>query len=151
MHWLFIKLGAKNKDEAKKLFWQFVKFGVIGVVNTLVSLAIYYAFLFINSNLYLVGHILGWVLSVACSFFLNRKFVFKNTDVKVWVALLKSYLAYGAVFLLTTLLMYIQVEIIGISEIIAPLINLVVSVPLNFLLNKFWTFREKSALPLHRK
>ena len=35
------------------------------------------------------------------------------------------------------------VQVFHISEFIAPIINLLVSVPLNFIINKFWAFREK--------
>jgi putative flippase GtrA len=31
----------------------------------------------------------------------------------------------------------------GVSKLIAPILNLLVSVPVNFLLNKFWAFRTK--------
>ncbi|MEG2931919.1 MAG: GtrA family protein [Ruthenibacterium sp.] len=30
----------------------------------------------------------------------------------------------------------------GVSEWIAPVINLVITIPLNFILNKFWTFKQ---------
>lgn len=35
------------------------------------------------------------------------------------------------------------VQICYVSEWIAPIINLLVSVPLNFLINKFWAFKKE--------
>ncbi len=135
------KLGVHNREDAKRLFVQFIKFGVIGVSNTFISLLVYYVVLFINRDWYIAGHVLGWVISVANSFFWNYKFVFTTKPKPVWKALLKSYLSYGGVFILTTVLLFVQVEFIGIPDTIAPIVNLVISVPLTFLLNKLWTFK----------
>ena len=39
-------------------------------------------------------------------------------------------------------MMYILVNNFSTSKIIAPLITLLVTIPLNFLLNKYWTFKD---------
>ena len=44
---------------------------------------------------------------------------------------------------LNSVLSILWVEIVGLPKLIAPIINLLVSVPINFLLNKFWTFKQK--------
>ena len=35
------KLGVHNREEFRALFWQFFKFGLVGLSNTAVSLAVY--------------------------------------------------------------------------------------------------------------
>ena len=45
MQKLLALLGAKNREEFVELFKQFVKFGLVGVSNTAVSMAVYYIFL----------------------------------------------------------------------------------------------------------
>ena len=55
--------------------------------------------------------------------------------------LLKTFLCYGSTFLLGTVLLFVMVHYLKISEMLAPLINLVVTIPLNFILNKFWAFK----------
>jgi putative flippase GtrA len=138
---LFAKLGITDKDSFCRFAVQFLKFGVVGLSNTLISLAIYYIFIYINKDWYVLGNVVGWVVSVANSFFLNRKFVFKDSKESILKTLLKTYLSYGGSFLLSTLFLFVQVEWLGVSEIIAPIINLIVTIPLNFLINKFWTFK----------
>ena len=76
MQKLLALLGAKNKEEFVELFKQFVKFGLVGVSNTAVSMAVYYIFLWISPDLYMVCSILGTILSIANAFFWNDKFVF---------------------------------------------------------------------------
>ena len=123
---------------------QFIKFGLVGVSNTLISLGVYYIFLWVGRELYLVGNIVGWVVSVANAFFWNNKYVFTSasTGWKVELKKLgKTYLSYGATFLLSTALLYLEVDILYWSPSISPLLNLLVTIPLNFIFNKFWAFR----------
>ena len=67
-------LGAKSKEEFVALLAQFIKFGLVGVSNTAVSMAVYYIFLWISPDLYMVGSVLGTILSIANAFFcVDRK------------------------------------------------------------------------------
>lgn len=126
------------------LWKQFIKFGLVGVSNTAISLAVYYIFLMIDRDLYLAGNVVGWVVSVANAFFWSNKYVF-TSESSGWKAgikkLGKTYFSYGATFVLSTALLYLEVDILRWPAAVSPLINLLVTIPLNFLLNKFWTFR----------
>lgn len=128
----------------KALLIQFIKFGLVGVSNTAISLLVYYIFLWINPAWYLAGNVAGWIVSVANAFFWNNKYVFAGSS-SGWKAALKklgkTYLSYGATFLLSTALLYLEVDILHWSAVISPILNLLVTIPLNFLLNKFWAFR----------
>ena len=142
---LFAKMGIHNREKFFAVMWQFIKFGIVGVSNTLISLAIYYIFVFISKDLYLWGQVVGWVVSVFNAFYWNNKYVFRSEKTgfrSVLNRLFKTYLTYGATFLLTTVLLYLEVDVWHMSEFIAPLINLLISIPLNFLLNKFWAFKK---------
>jgi putative flippase GtrA len=121
---------------------QFVKFGIVGLLNTLISFSIYCIFIFISVDLYLVGNIVGFVVSVLNSYYWNNKYVFYEENRNHIKALSKTFMAYSVSFVFGTVLLIVMVEIIKISVIIVPLINLVVTVPLNFMLNKFWAFKE---------
>jgi len=120
---------------------QFTKFGIVGVSNTLISLFIYYIFIFINKDLYLVGNSVGFVVSVLNSYYWNNRFVFKSENRNHIKALSKTFLSYGITFVLGTVILIIMVQVLMISEAIAPLFNLIITVPLNFVLNKFWAFK----------
>lgn len=123
---------------------QFLKFGIVGISNTLISLAVYYIFLWVDKRLYLIGNIVGWIISVANAFLGNNKFVF-SSEGSGWKSTLtrigKTYLSYGATFLISTVLLYIEVDVLHWSAVLCPIINLLITIPANFLLNKFWTFR----------
>ena len=87
-----------------------------------------------------------FVLSVLWSFYWNNKKVFvlqEGEKRSMWQALLKTYISYSFTGLfLNSALLVLWIRVLGISEFIAPIINLLVSVPLNFIINKFWAFRK---------
>ena len=59
-------------------------------------------------------------------------------------ALLKTYVAYGLTgIVLANALSYVWINVFGISKYVAPLINLTISIPLNFIINKCWAFRTQ--------
>ena len=146
-NYLFNKLGVANRDEFIKLVIQFVKFGIVGISNTLVSLACYYLICYINPDLYLLGSIIGTIVSIANAFFWNDRFVFSGNDKSLkrkLYRLLKTYISYGGTSLLSIVLLWIEVDKFSLSKEIAPIVNLIITIPLNFVINKLWTFRNKN-------
>ena len=142
---LFSRLGAETPEERRALVLQFVKFGLVGVSNTLVSWAVYYLFLWLNEDLYMAGTVAGTVVSIYNAFFWNDRFVFKggDRDRKSRLKRLgKTYVSYGFTSLLSIALVWAEVNLLGISKALAPIVTLVVTIPLNFLINKFWTFKK---------
>ena len=145
MKCLLAKLGITDRESLWRVCIQFIKFGVVGLSNTAISLALYYLFVWINPNLYMVGNVVGFIVSVANAFFWSRRYVFTGGKESFMKGLLKSYIAYGGSFLLATGLLFLQVEKLGVSREIAPILNLLITIPLNFLVNKFWTFQTREA------
>ncbi|MCR4587354.1 MAG: GtrA family protein [Lachnospiraceae bacterium] len=137
-------------EEKWTSFMQFVKFCLVGVSNTIVSYLLNIAVLFLLKNAglsfdYVIANIVAFVLSVLWSFFWNNRFVFTKEEGEkrsVWKTLLKTYVAYSVTgIVLNNALSYIWIDVFGISKFIAPIINLVVAVPINFLLNKLWAYK----------
>ncbi len=138
------------KNESLGKLVQFIKFGIVGVTNNVIFYVVNIAVLFLFKKCtfewdYMVANIAGFLISVLWSFYWNNKFVFKaeeNENRSVWNALLKTYMAYGITgIVLNNVLSYMWINIFDISKLIAPIINLFLTVPINFLLNKLWAFR----------
>lgn len=127
---------------------QFVKFGIVGAVNTVLS------YLITNGSYYLlhlheqISNLLAFLITVLISFLLNSRFVFQQQEgeKQPWYkALAKVYASYALTELvLMGFLLFIQERLIGIPHYIATLVNLCVTVPLNFVLNKFWAYKKRS-------
>ena len=136
----------ENKENLKKAIIQFIKFGTVGAINTVLSYAITngaYYLLHLHEQ---ISNIIAFVITVFISFMLNGRFVFTENkeERNFWKSLLKVYASYSitGVFL-TAILLYIEEELLGIPHYIATLMNLVVTIPINFLLNKFWAYKDK--------
>lgn len=148
-------MGIKKimENERIKPFVQFVKFGLVGVSNTVIFYLLYVGIIFLLSGLawkydYILANVTAFTVSVFWSFYWNDKYVFKKAENGIrnmWKALGKCFLSYGFTgFILENILSYIWIEKFGISKYAAPLLNLVFTVPTNFLLNKLWAFKDKS-------
>lgn len=123
----------------KKTIIQFLKFGMVGLSNTLIGLVVYYLLLFMNMQ-YLLASIISGIISIFNAFYWNNKYVFHSTN--DWlISLGKTYISYGLSFLVTTIFLWFLVEKCFVSTTLAPILTLVVTTPLNFCLNKFWTFK----------
>ncbi len=137
------KFNVHSKKDFFALVWQFIKFGIVGFSNTLISLAVYYILVFFGWN-YLLANTMGFLISVCNAFFWNYRYVFKDkTETSIPKSFSKVFITYGISYLVSTFLIWLMVDILHISEWLAPLIRLVVTVPLNFVLNKLWAFRKR--------
>ena len=62
----------------------------------------------------------------------------------IWRALLKTYVSYGVTgIVLNNILLFLWVDTLGIHKMVAPIINLVINIPINFFMNKLWAFSKK--------
>lgn len=143
---------AEITDKTAKSLVQFIKFGMIGVTNTVISYVLNVLVLLALKPLnvswdFIAGNMVAFILSVLWSFYWNNRFVFtvqEGQHRSIWRALLKTYVAYGFTgIILNNILSWLWINIFGISKFIAPLINLVISVPVNFIINKMWAFKTE--------
>ena len=139
-------------EETLRSLVQFVKFGVVGLSNTAISYLLNVLVLLALRPYalpwdYVAGNVVSFVLSVLWSFYWNNKYVFTVEEGRrrnLWAALLKTYVAYGFTgIVLNNALSYVWINVVGLSKFIAPLLNLVISIPLNFIINKLWAFTTK--------
>lgn len=124
---------------------QFIMFGFVGLGNTAISYIVYSCLLFAGTH-YLVASIAGFVVSVFNSFYWNNKYIFKTSrdaQRNVVGSLFKTFIAYGFTgLLMSNVLLVLLVEMLRVSTYLAPLLMLVITVPLNFFLNKYWSFKN---------
>lgn len=124
-------------------FIQFIKFGMVGALNTVLSYLINngcYYFLHLHEQ---ICNIIAFIITVTISYFLNNKYVFNGGkyNIKSYLKVVVSYSFTG--LFLSAVLLHVEERIFGIPNFIATFMNLVITIPVNFLLNKFWAFRKK--------
>ncbi|ADZ83434.1 GtrA family protein [Cellulosilyticum lentocellum] len=133
MNLKLISLFKKNR--------QFIRFIIVGVSNLTISLVTYYLMLYLGVY-YQIANIFGFVFGSLNGYFWNRNWVFKIKQNSI-ISILKFYSTYLGTWILSTILLWLEIEIIGISEMIAPFINIFITTPLNYVLNKYWTFEKR--------
>ena len=152
MGFLCKMIGKPLTESRMEGVMQFVRFGIVGVSNTIISYVIYVVCLLFFQKMgilknidYIIAQVTQFVLSVLWSFYWNNRMVFtlkEGEKRSVWKALIKTYISYYFTGLfINSALLIVWVKVMHISEFIAPVINLLISVPLNFIINKFWAFK----------
>ena len=133
-------------DAQWEAFLQFIKFGIVGVSNTLIHYFTYLICIFAGCH-YLIASVIGFLVSVVNAFYWNNKYVFvkeENATRSLWQAFLKTFLSYaGTGLVLENVLLVIWVRFLHVPEAIAPLVTLLITIPINFILNKFWAFKDR--------
>ncbi len=133
------------KNRVCVLIKQLLSFGFVGGIITLLSLLIYWGCIHVGIH-YEIANAFGFVVTVALAYVLNNRLTFRsNTEVRwSFKALLKTYASYSVTGLfMASGLLWLWTHMFGINENYAPLLNLFFTIPINFVLNKFWVFRGK--------
>lgn len=147
-------VGKKITDDTWNALMQFVKFGLVGAMNTVVDYVTYLITLFIFTRLgwfgdkaYVVSTILGFIVSFFNMFYWNNKYVFKKKDGEsrsLIMSFIKLFLSYSVTgIIIKPLCMILLVDIIGCPQTIAPIPIMFITIPLNFILSKLWAFKGK--------
>ncbi|OKL49528.1 hypothetical protein BSR29_00800 [Boudabousia liubingyangii] len=112
--------------------WEIVRFGLVGVANTLCYFLFYR--LFLLGMYYLAAHTLAFAVSVVFSFFMNCYFTFRVKP--TW----KRFLMFPSTtlvnFVVSTVGSIILVQAIHVSEKWATLLAALVAIPFTFLLTR---------------
>ena len=127
------------EEMSKQTIVEFIKFGIVGFSSTIINFGLYYLLVWLDVQ-YLIANLIGWLCSVVNTFYWNNKYVF-SSDSHWFVVLLRTYATYILSLVLTSVLLWLLVDWMGLSEWISPIIVLMTTVPINFVINKFWTFK----------
>ena len=138
-----------NKSSIK----QFLLFAAVGVSSGVVNLGVYNGVLWLLRRLdwlcgvdFLIALAFGFVISVGWSFLLDRRYVFTAPEEKSapWLpVLLKVYATYAITGIgLSSLLSLLWVYVVGLPKEIVTVLNDALCFPVNFLLNKYWSFKK---------
>ena len=120
-------------------YQQFIRFAFVGASNTLIALIAYYGLLYFNIN-YQVANIIAFIISSLNGYLWSCGWVFKSKHNSSSLA--KFYSSYGVTFSLSVGIVFLVVEVFHGSKLIAPVVSLLATIPINFLLNKYWTFKN---------
>jgi len=118
---------------------EFIKFGIVGVSNTLITFVVYNILLKLGIN-YLVANIIGYICGMINGFIWSKNWVFKvNNESKMYF--IKFALVNLLSLAVSTGLLMVLVKQLSFNTTIAQLITTCITVIINYLLNKIYTFK----------
>ena len=127
--------------ELYNLFRNLILDGIIGGCCAALDFGIYTALCYWDVMPYLVANIISIHVGIFTSFVLNRSINFKVKD-KVTMRFLSFY-AVGLTGLgISELMLYLMVTVGGLNQVLCKLLTIVVVALVQFLLNKYITFRK---------
>lgn len=124
-------------------FAQFVRFGIVGVANTFVHLAVYSTLVVLVHVPYLWANVVAFAVATVNSYYFNRSWTFRSAE-QLWHKEAGKFLAVsGLGFLMNELLLWTFVRHGGWSKIWGEGAAILIVLGWNYAANKWWTFRGK--------
>lgn len=136
------------KDLINK-YGEIIRYLIIGVLTTAISLIIYYALTLTilspdNPIELQIANIISWICAVTFAYFTNKYYVFKDKETSNKTGMIKFYLSRIVTLLLDMLLMYILVTKLKFNDKIIKIIVQIVVIVGNYVLSKFFVFKRKN-------
>jgi putative flippase GtrA len=122
------------------LLIQFVKFGIVGISNTLLTFAVYTLLLKVFGVWYLAASAIGFVVGATNGFLLNRRWTFRG-HVGDALTPVRWMIVQGCGLLANVGLLYLFVSEAGLGKLIGQACATAIVTVLTFLANRAWTFR----------
>lgn len=135
-------------DQLKALYARYretVNYLIFGVATTVVNFVVYGALVYFGVH-YIAAQTIAWIAAVIFAYVTNRIWVFESHARGVG-AIAAEFVSFTASRLFSfgveTLLLWLMVDVGGISEIFAKIPVAVITVVLNYVTGKLLVFRKK--------
>ena len=143
----FFYLWSLFRERADLLPVQFVRFCMVGVLNTLTTFFTYIA-LTRTQEFFLIHYVgaeaLAYFAGTIVSFTLNRNWTFRQTGSVTIFEVMRFYSALLSGLAVNVSIFYVLVVWLRFYDIVAVGISLLVTIAWNFLFMKFWVFTAQS-------
>ncbi len=127
----------------RKVIDEFLKFGLVGIMGTLVNLIVLYIFTEFVGVYYILSAIIAFLVAVTHNFILNKLWTFRE---KIHYLFAKKYMQFFIVsifaLLVNLLFLYIFTEFLNIYYMVSQVLAIGISFIANFIGNKIWTFKK---------
>ncbi len=119
-----------------------VKYGLVGVINTLITLIIIFTLMNAFSVSLRLSNIIGYVAGFINSFILNKLWTFRGNQASTLTQLVRFSAVFAVCFLLQHGMVILLVEKLLLDKNISTFIGMVFYTLLGYILNKMFTFKK---------
>jgi putative flippase GtrA len=124
---------------------QFIKFGLVGVSNTVLTFLVYTLLLKVFGVWYLLASAIGFIVGATNGFLLNRRWTFAE-HVGDSLTPVRWAVVQGFGLGVDELLLYVFVHDANLDKLLAQAFATIVVTVSTFFVNRAWTFREAPSL-----
>ncbi|MFH1503724.1 MAG: glycosyltransferase family 2 protein [Candidatus Diapherotrites archaeon] len=140
---LYVRNLLGYRKYIRKGIKEFFKFGIVGFVGTIINLGILYLFTEFFGIYYLLSAFFAFIIAMTNNFILNKIWTFGE---KINSKFSKKYLQFSLVSVIALAFnlyfLYFFTEFLGIYYLISQIFAIILSLMINFLGNKLWTFKK---------
>jgi putative flippase GtrA len=122
---------------------QLCRFAVVGASGYVVNLIVFGFMLEFVTSVRFFASATAFVISLANNFFWNRRWTFAAKDQDVGFQAARFFVVSVCAFVLAYLLLELLAAGMGLPNLLAQAIALVIVTPLNFLGNRLWSFASR--------
>ena len=134
-----VEIYNKNKE--------LIKYLIVGVLTTIVGLAVYYALVFTILNpedavLLQIANIISWLCAVTFAYFTNRKYVFESKNENIVLEAIKFYLSRISTLVIDMIIMFVGVSVLSYNDKIVKIIVQIMVIIANYIFSKVFVFKK---------
>ena len=119
---------------------RFIKFGMVGVINTLVNWIIFFILNALGMY-YILANIIAYILGTVNSYLWNTLWVFKYKDKASTETTIKFIILNLIGLGLNTGILYVLVDLCNLNKFIGLATTAIVMI-INYIVNKLWVFSK---------
>ena len=142
-----ISLPGPARRLGTPAFVQFVKFGIVGVSNTLLTFAVYTVLLKVFGVWYLAASAVGFIVGATNGFLLNRRWTFRG-HIGDALTPVRWMVVQGCGLIANLGLIYLFVSGAGLDKLLGQACATAIVTVITFLVNRAWTFRMHPTPPV---
>lgn len=150
-------LAGNNDRNHKESFWQFVKFNLVGVMNTGVDFAVFTLLVWLGTY-YLTAQCISYAAGTLNSYFVNKFWTFRERESRERKGNRGQFIRFAALnvfsLALSLGLLYLMSHMMGLPPLLSKVVVTGFTTVVNFAGSKLWVFsngedklaREKEGL-----
>ena len=129
----------------KKSYRQFIKFAIVGAINTLVDWAVYFLVVFAfkvdTQMIKQFAKVISFIVSAISSYGMNRIWTFRSRNKKIIKEATRFFMVAIGGLLINSTVFYLATRHGQLRDVFGLILATAAATFWNFLFNKRWTFR----------
>ncbi|MFC1598730.1 GtrA family protein [Patescibacteria group bacterium] len=125
-----------------EIYKQFIKFCIIGAVNTIIDYAVYLLLNRVYGVYFLYANIIAITVAMSSSFIFNKYWTFRNNEKKIPIQSAKFVIVNVLYFFLNNSIVFALANYLAVYDILAKIVATIAGLFWNFFANRYWTFKK---------